>query len=98
MLAMLILAAAFCYTFGVMVKDKRQGWAILLVMFIIFVPLLCCEIIIEQKGNPHITALGVRTAAKTSTYAGGNLEGKETRFGITDSAAWTTIATATSTG
>jgi potassium-transporting ATPase potassium-binding subunit len=91
MLAILLIPAALCYTFGVMVKDTRQGWAILATMFLIFVPLSYFTVISEQAGNPAFTQLGVDTA-------GGNMEGKETRLGIVNSALWAAATTAASNG
>ncbi len=90
MLAILLIPAALCYTFGVMVKDKRQGWAILFAMLFIFIPLLSITIWAENHSNPMFTALGIESA--------GNMEGKETRFGIVDSTLWAAAATATSNG
>jgi K+-transporting ATPase ATPase A chain len=96
-LAILLIPAALCYTFGSMVSDKRQGWALLAAMLVIFVPLLVGAISAEQAGNPRFEALGVDQAA-SDTQSGGNMEGKETRFGITNSALWATATTAASNG
>jgi K+-transporting ATPase ATPase A chain len=97
MLSILLIAAALCYTFGKMVKDTRQGWALLVVMFVILVPLLVVCVTAEQAGNPTLDALGIdRTAS--ALHAGGNMEGKETRFGITNSALWASVTTAASNG
>ena len=97
MLALLVIPASLCYTFGVMVGNTRQGWAIFLAMIIIFIPLLWVANYAEQKGNPAITALGVANHAQVG-YSAGNMEGKETRFGITSSTLFASVATATSTG
>ncbi len=97
MLAILLIPAALCYTFGSMVNDKRQGWALLAAMLVIFVPLLVGAFAAEQAGNPRFDALGVDQAAST-TQSGGNMEGKETRFGIANSALWATATTAASNG
>lgn len=97
LLAILLIAAAVCHTFGKMVKDARQGWAILAAMTVIFVGLLLVCVVSEQKGNPAFTALGVDQAA-SSLQAGGNMEGKEVRFGITNSSLWATATTAASNG
>jgi K+-transporting ATPase ATPase A chain len=97
MLAILLIPAALCYTFGSMVDDKRQGWALLAAMLVIFVPLLVGAFAAEQSGNPRFDALGVDQAAST-TQSGGNMEGKETRFGIANSALWATATTAASNG
>lgn len=98
MLAILLIPAALCYTFGIMVGDRRQGWAILSAMLIVLIPLMCGAVISEQRGNPGFTSLGIATAATGNTYPGGNMEGKETRFGIVNSAVWAVAATATGNG
>ncbi len=95
-LAILLISAALCYTFGVMVKDTRQGWAILAAMTAIFVVLLAVCVTAEQRGNT-LAYLGVDHAA-SDLQAGGNMEGKETRFGIANSALWATATTAASNG
>ena len=97
MLAILLIPAALCYTFGSMVNDKRQGWALLAAMLVIFVPLLVGAFAAEQAGNPRFDALGVDQAA-SAMQPGGNMEGKETRFGIANSALWATATTAASNG
>jgi K+-transporting ATPase ATPase A chain len=81
----LLVPAALCYTFGKLVGDTRQGWAILAAMTIIFVPLLLGSVIAEQSGNPLYAKLGVDAVA-SDTQPGGNMEGKEARFGIVNSA------------
>ena len=96
-LAILLIPAASCYTFGVMVGDKRQGWAVFAAMTIIFVPLLLFCVAMEQSGNPHFSALHIDQMA-SHLQAGGNMEGKETRFGITNSALWASATTAASNG
>ena len=98
LLAIMLIPAAFCYTFGVMVNDTRQGWAILLTMALIFIPLMGVTVATEQHGNPVITKLGIPSKATNNSYSGGNMEGKETRFGIVNSALWTTATTATGNG
>jgi len=97
LLAILIIPSALCYTFGAMVGDTRQGWAVLAAMCVIFVPLCIGAIVAEQAGVPQLSALGVDQAA-SETQAGGNLEGKDVRFGITTSAIWATATTAASNG
>ena len=97
MLAILLIPAALCYTFGSMVGDTRQGWAILAAMTVIFVAFLAVAEYQEQQGNPALTALGVDQNA-SATQSGGNMEGKETRFGIVNSALWATATTAASNG
>jgi K+-transporting ATPase ATPase A chain len=96
-LAILLIPAALCYTFGRMVQDTRQGWAILIAMLVIFVPLLLGAVAAEQSGNPKFAALGVDQTA-SALQAGGNMEGKEARFGIANSALWATATTAASNG
>jgi K+-transporting ATPase ATPase A chain len=97
LLSILLIGAGLCYTFGVMVGDRRQGWAILAAMLIIFVPLTIGSISAEQAGNPRLAALGVDQVA-SETQSGGNMEGKETRFGITNSGLWAAATTAASNG
>jgi K+-transporting ATPase ATPase A chain len=96
-LAILIISAALCYTFGYMVKDTRQGWALLAAMLIIFVPCLWVCMHFEQAGNPLLAGLGVDQSAST-LQPGGNMEGKDSRFGIANSAIWATATTAASNG
>jgi len=97
MLSILLIPAALCYTFGKMIGDTRQGWAILIAMTIIFVALLGITIWAEQSGNPAISALGV-DQTPSNLQPGGNMEGKDVRFGITNSALWATGTTAASNG
>jgi K+-transporting ATPase ATPase A chain len=97
MLAILLIPAALCYTFGKMVGDVRQGWALLAAMTIIFVVMLSAAVWAEQGGNPLLARLGVDEAA-SDTQPGGNMEGKEVRFGIVNSALWATATTAASNG
>jgi K+-transporting ATPase ATPase A chain len=97
MLAMFLIPAGLCYTFGSMVGDTRQGWAILASMTILFVGFLAVAEYAEQQGNPTFTALGVDQNV-SATQSGGNMEGKETRFGIVNSALFATITTAASCG
>ena len=97
LLAILLIPAALCYTFGDMVGDRRQGWALLAVMLIIFVPLLLACTAAEQGGNPALSGLDVDQIASVA-QAGGNMEGKETRFGIVNSALWASATTAASNG
>ncbi|MDE2317444.1 MAG: potassium-transporting ATPase subunit A, partial [Xanthomonadaceae bacterium] len=80
-----------------MVGDRRQGWALLLVMLVIFVPLLLTCTAAEQAGNPALHGLAVDQHA-SALQAGGNMEGKETRFGIVNSTLWATATTAASNG
>jgi K+-transporting ATPase ATPase A chain len=95
--AMVAIPAALTYTFGKMVKDTRQGWALLTAMFVVLVPLLILCAVQEQAGNPALSALHVDQAS-SALQAGGNMEGKETRFGISASALFATFTTAESCG
>jgi K+-transporting ATPase ATPase A chain len=97
MLAILVIPAALCFTFGVMVRDVRQGWAVFAAMTIIFVGVLLLTIGAEQAGNPHLAAIGADQRV-SAAHSGGNMEGKETRFGIVNSALWATATTAASNG
>ena len=97
LLAILLIPAALCYTFGRMVGDTRQGWAVLAAMTIVFVALLAVCVGAEQAGNPALAKLGVDQTA-SATQAGGNMEGKEARFGVVNSALWATATTAASNG
>lgn len=98
MLAILLLPAALCYTFGVMAKDKRQGWAVFSAMLIMLVPLIFADVYAEQSGNPAFNTIGINQAAQEGLSSGGNMEGKETRYGIVNSALWAVATTATSNG
>jgi K+-transporting ATPase ATPase A chain len=97
MFAILLIPFALTYTFGKMVGDTRQGWVLLAAMLILFVPLVILAFHSEQLGNPLIAKQGVDQVAST-LQAGGNMEGKETRFGIAGSALFAAAATGTSTG
>jgi K+-transporting ATPase ATPase A chain len=90
MLAILLIGAALPITFGRMIGDVRQGWAILGAMTVVFVGLLTVAVVSEQVGNPILEKAGVA--------AEGNMEGKEVRFGIANSALWATATTAASNG
>jgi K+-transporting ATPase ATPase A chain len=97
MLAIFVIPFALTYTFGKMVGDTRQGWVVLAAMLILFVPLVITAFHNEQLGNPLITKQGIDQVAST-LQAGGNMEGKETRFGIAASALFAAVTTATSCG
>ncbi len=97
MLAILLLPAALCHTYGVMVHDTRQGGALLAAMTILFTGFLFVSIAAEQRGHPELARAGVNIQAGP-LQAGGNLEGKEARFGVIDSALWATATTAASNG
>ena len=96
-LAILLIPGALCYTFGMLVGDTRQGWALLAAMTIILVCLIPLGLWSEQTGNPALTNMGINQNAD-SGQAGGNMEGKETRFGITNSVLWSAATTAASNG
>jgi K+-transporting ATPase ATPase A chain len=96
-LAILLIPAALCLTFGRMVRDGRQGWAVLAAMLVIFVPLTFGAFVAEQAGNPRLDAALVDQQASAS-HSGGNMEGKEVRFGIANSALWAAATTAASNG
>lgn len=98
MIAIALIPAALCYTFGKMVNDRKQGWAILSAMLIIFIPCIFVTAISEQKGNPAFTGMQIDQTPQPALYAAGNMEGKETRFGIVNSALWATVTTAASNG
>jgi potassium-transporting ATPase potassium-binding subunit len=97
MIAMFLIPAALCFTFGRVLGDSRQGWAILGAMTFIFVVMAVVAVWAEQQGNPLFTPLGVDQTQST-LQAGGNMEGKETRFGIISSALFATITTGASCG
>jgi len=95
--AIVLIPAALCYTFGVMVGDTRQGWAILAAMTILLVCFLPVGLWAEQRGNPLLASTGVDQLADDG-HSGGNMEGKELRFGIADSVLWSAVTTAASNG
>ncbi len=97
MLAIILIPFALTYTFGKMVGDTRQGWAILAAMLILLVSLILVAYYSEQRGNPLVTAQGVDQGT-SALQPGGNMEGKETRFGIAASAVFAALTTATSCG
>jgi K+-transporting ATPase ATPase A chain len=97
LIAIFAIGAALTHTFGRMAGDARQGWALFVVMAILFLAGASTAIWAEQHGNPNFTKMGISQAA-TATQSGGNMEGKEVRFGIVDSALWATVTTDTSCG
>jgi K+-transporting ATPase ATPase A chain len=97
MFAIILIPAALTATFGRMVGDARQGWAVFAAMTILFLGLLVTAVHSEQVGNPLVAKLGVDQAV-SPLQSGGNMEGKETRFGIAASALFATITTGTSCG
>ncbi len=90
-LAILLIPAALCFTFGRMVGDWRQGWAIFAAMAAMFLVATVAAMYFEQQGNPRFASLGV-------DQAGGNMEGKEARYGIAESALWASATTLASNG
>lgn len=90
-LAILLIPAALTYTYGKMVGDTRQGWAILVAMTIVFALMLGLGLWAEFQGNPNLASLGVAQSA-------GNMEGKEARFGVANSVLWSVATTAASNG
>ncbi len=97
MISMFLIPTALCFVFGRLVGDSRQGWALLGAMTVIFLTMAIVAIWAEQQGNPAIAQLGI-DQAHTAFQAGGNMEGKESRFGIVSSALFATITTAASCG
>ena len=97
MLAIFLIPAGLCYAFGRMAGDARQGWAVLATMTILFAVAAIATRSFEQAGNPAFASLGVDQAA-SATQSGGNMEGKEVRFGIAATALFATITTAASCG
>jgi len=96
-LSILLIAGALCYTFGKMVGDTRQGWALLAAMFFIIIVAVFVAYSAESAGNPRLAALGVDQTA-TEFNPGGNMEGKEVRFGEPNSTLWAATTTAASNG
>ena len=97
LLAILLIPAALCYTFGKMIGDTRQGWALLAAMTVMFVVLLGSAYVLEAPGNPVLTQLGVDQVPSESNI-GGSMEGKETRFGVANSVLWAVATTSASNG
>ena len=97
MLSLLLIGAALCFTFGNMVGDMRQGWAVFAAMMVLLVALFGTAVWSEQNGNPAFTSMGIDQTA-SALQSGGNMEGKEVRFGIVNSALWATATTAASNG
>ncbi len=91
MLSILLIPAALTYTFGKMIGDSRQGWALFTVMIVLFVIMTGVAIHAEIQGNPNFATMGIDQSA-------GNMEGKEVRFGAVNSAIWATATTAASNG
>ena len=97
MLAIFVIGAGLTHTFGKMVGDRRQGWALFATMSILFFMGVTPAIWAEQRGNSQFTAMGLNHH-HSATQSGGNMEGKEVRYGIVNSALWATVTTDTSCG
>jgi len=97
MLSIFLIPGGLCFAFGRMVSDKRQGWTIYIAMFLLFAAGAIGAMTFEQQGNPQFAALGVDQSV-TATQPGGNMEGKESRFGIAESGLFATITTDASCG
>jgi len=97
MLAIFSIGAGLTHTFGKMVGDRRQGWALFAVMSILFLGGAATAIWAEQHGNPQFSAIGIDQHA-SAAQSGGNMEGKEVRFGIVESAMFATVTTDASCG
>jgi potassium-transporting ATPase potassium-binding subunit len=97
MLAIFLIPAALCFTFGQMVGDRRQGWAVLAAMTVLFVALTSVGLWAEQRGVPAYAQLGIDQQPGL-LQAGGNMEGKETRFGINSSMLFVAVTTSASCG
>ena len=99
MLSIFLIPGALCIVFGRMVGDMRQGWTVLAAMTVLFVVFAISAMRWEQQGNPLLARVGAgETAIATTALTDGNMEGKETRFGIAESALFATITTAASCG
>ncbi|MBP9804814.1 MAG: potassium-transporting ATPase subunit KdpA [Candidatus Accumulibacter sp.] len=100
MLAIFLIPGALCIAFGCIVGDERQGWTLLAAMVLIFVTFAIAAIGFEQQGNPLLArvAVGDTTSVTTTALTAGNMEGKETRFGIADSALFAVVTTGASCG
>jgi K+-transporting ATPase ATPase A chain len=96
-LSILLIPAALCFVFGRMVGDLRQGWAVFAAMAVLFVAATAAVMVFEQQGNPRLAALGADQTAG-ATQPGGNMEGKEARYGIAASALWASATTVASNG
>ena len=96
--ALLVIPAALTYTFGEMVKDTRQGWAVLVAMFVVFLPLLYVCVTQEQGGNPALASLHVRSSGERAAGRRQHGRSKEVRFGISGTGLYATATTAVSCG
>ena len=98
MTSILLIPVACCFTFGIGVKNTRQGRAIFLSMFILLVIALSAIAVSEQLGTPQLASAGAVDLSASEGQAGGNMEGKEARFGIASSSTWAAYTTAASSG
>jgi K+-transporting ATPase ATPase A chain len=101
MVSIILIPAALCYTFGTMVGNTKQGWAVLAAMTIVLIGVVTAAYYFEQKGVPQVAAAGAQLQAvsgTTTAQPGGNMEGKEVRLGIADSALWAGATTGASNG
>jgi K+-transporting ATPase ATPase A chain len=96
-LAILLIPAALCYTFGRMVKDTRQGWALLAAMYVVLIGALAVCVRSEYQPNPRLASLGL-SSSESLVGSAANMEGKEARFGVANSALWAVATTAASNG
>jgi K+-transporting ATPase ATPase A chain len=97
MVSIFLIPAGLCFAFGRLVGDRRQGWAVLAAMTLLFVVMAGSVMMAEHQAHPALTALGIDQHA-SSLQSGGNMEGKETRFGIDASALFAAVTTAASCG
>ncbi len=97
LIAIFSIGAALTHTFGQMAGDRKQGWALFGAMGLLFLMGVATAIWSEQRGNPQFAAMGINQKV-SATQSGGNMEGKEERFGIVCSALWATVTTDTSCG
>lgn len=97
MLAIFVIPASLCFVFGRMVGDRRQGWAVLSAMTVLFVTFVIAATTFEQQGNPVLSALGADQTT-SALHAGGNMEGKEVRFGINATSLFAVVTTSASCG
>jgi K+-transporting ATPase ATPase A chain len=97
MLSIFLIPGGLCFAFGRMVQDRRQGWTVYVAMFVLFAVGAVAAMTFEQQGNPQFAALGV-DQSMSATQPGGNMEGKESRFGIAESGLFATITTDASCG
>lgn len=98
MVALLLIPASLCVTFGLMVNDKRQGLSLLFAMVLMFLPMALIAVMLEQQGLPALEGMGVAMAPIDGLYPGGNMEGKEVRLGIVSSVLWSVATTSSGNG